>query len=158
MPSTSESEFKLTRNADSFLPFQLEDVFSSAFLLHIISAVTPSPVLDQTWSVNAHEVLDLMIAKGSPAARLRKLELEHLEKLISPIVEASAQGQPAGSNADGSPAANPENAEDLLSVGGDGLSPWDLLGADGMHALSPQQILGFASEFDMDSVIQNMFA
>lgn len=102
-----------------------------------------------------------MIAKGSPAARLRKLELEHLEKLIAPIVEASApQGQTSARlNADDrSPAANAENEDDLLSAGGEGLSPWDLLGADGMHALSPQQILGFANEFDMDSVIQNMFA
>lgn len=143
------------------MPFQLEDVFSSAFLLHIISAVTPSLVPDQSWAINAHSVLDSMIAKGSPAARLRKLELEHLEKLIAPIVEASApQGQTSARlNADDrSPAANAENEDDLLSAGGEGLSPWDLLGADGMHALSPQQILGFANEFDMDSVIQNMFA
>ncbi|KAB2570123.1 hypothetical protein DBV05_g11192 [Lasiodiplodia theobromae] len=153
------ADAKKKKITDSFLPFQLEDVFSSAFLLHIISAVTPSLVPDQTWTVNAHEVLDLMIAKGSPAARLRKLELEHLQKLISPIVEASGQGEPSRSNAnDRSPAANVGNADDLLSAAEDGVSPWDLLGADGMHALSPQQILGFANEFDMDSVIQSMFA
>ncbi|EEY17191.1 conserved hypothetical protein [Verticillium alfalfae VaMs.102] len=64
---------------EAFLPFQLEDAFSSAFILYLIRAITPALIQDNNWTENIRSVLDKMISKGSIVAPLRKLELSQLE-------------------------------------------------------------------------------
>lgn len=70
---------------EAFLPFQLEDAFSSAFLLHLLRTVAPSPLHDDSWCDNIQCILDKMISKGSLEAPLRKLELSQLEHIMTPL-------------------------------------------------------------------------
>jgi hypothetical protein len=68
----------------------METVFSSAFLLYVIDAISPGFVPDQTWLATAHGIFDVMIARGSPAAPLRKRELQRLEHAMESYLRAES--------------------------------------------------------------------
>ncbi|PLB34900.1 putative C6 transcription factor [Aspergillus candidus] len=84
----------------SFLPFDLENLFSSFFILSVISAILPDtqPDPDFNYREMGFSLLDDMISRGNRVAQLRKSEVELLEELIQPLVQASAQ--PVGSEND----------------------------------------------------------
>ncbi|KAL6899918.1 hypothetical protein GGI43DRAFT_427621 [Trichoderma evansii] len=123
---------------DSFLPFQLETAFSSAFLLCLIDAILPDFVPDKSWLVAAHEIFDIMIARGSPAARLRKREFQRLEHILVSYLRERL-----------------EEADRLLETEVmDGFSSWGLLGPDGFP-MSPTEILVLAEELQVDDFIDH---
>lgn len=72
----------------------METVFSSAFLLYVIDAVSPGFVPDQTWLATAYGIFDTMIAKGSPATPLRKRELQRLEQIRHRISDPDLRKTP----------------------------------------------------------------
>lgn len=80
---------------ETFLPFDLEHVFSSAMTLCILQTILPSLTSDRTWSSMAHSVLDTMSKQGQVAAPLRKSELVQLEQFLrqlcpsGPVVESN---------------------------------------------------------------------
>ena len=70
---------------ETFLPFQLEYVFSAGMLLIILGAILPSYVPDSNWSRAVHLVLDEMIRKKNAVAHLRKSELDQLVTLLNQL-------------------------------------------------------------------------
>ncbi|EAW16782.1 putative C6 transcription factor [Aspergillus fischeri NRRL 181] len=71
---------------ESFLPFDLENLFSSFFILSLISAVLPGTLPDQSFRDMAFSLLDEMIARGNRVAQLRRSEIELLEELVQPLI------------------------------------------------------------------------
>lgn len=142
---------------DSFLPFHLEDNFSSAFLCCIIDAIVPDMIPDQSWSTITHEILDTMISRGNISARLRKSELSQLQQLISPLTPSSISTSTATISG---PPQTPGTAPDLTntSTTADTSDPlhgdtsWDLDAVAGDFGLSTDDILDLADQFDMDSL------
>lgn len=70
---------------ENFLPFNLENAFSSAFVLGVIDAILPGLVPDQGYVELTNEILDEMISRGNKVAKIRKNELELLMKLLLPL-------------------------------------------------------------------------
>lgn len=133
----------------------METVFSSAFLLYVIDAVSPGFVPDQTWLATAHSIFDMMIAKGSPAAPLRKRELQRLEQIMTSYLaglQMDSSTLQLQSNAGlGSPMGDRSRVADTEYMDSD--SPWGLLGAQGGLIMSPGEILQLAGELQMDDFI-----
>lgn len=145
--------------ADAFLPFQMETAFSSAFLLHTLNAVLPGFVQDTSWLETVHGIFDMMIAKGSPAAQLRKREFQRLEDVMTSYLQ---RGQ------DEVVPDLPEEVASLSETAAESLrglfqntdaetvdecSPWGLLGSHGGFAMSPTEILTLADSLLMEDFI-----
>lgn len=136
----------------------METVFSSAFLLYVIDAVSPGFVPDQTWLATAHEIFDTMIAKGSPATPLRKRELQRLEQIMTSYLGSGSQTNPSplkfqeetalrrGTDLPDQPATT-----DVVYV--DETSPWGLLGSHGGYILSPGEIMQLAEGLNMEDFL-----
>ena len=114
--------------ADAFLPFQIEDASSSAFVLYLIQAIAPSIVQRDAWRDHLNCVLNALIAKGNPAAPLRRKELRQLEQILAPITPKSTSGPIAGDNAVGDFEFESFNMDDAFE--------WELLGSRGAVLLS----------------------
>jgi hypothetical protein len=71
---------------ESFLPFDLENLFSSFFILSLISAVLPGTLPDHSYRDMGFSLLDEMIARGNRVAQLRRSEIELLEELVQPLI------------------------------------------------------------------------
>ncbi|RHZ66765.1 putative C6 transcription factor [Aspergillus thermomutatus] len=71
---------------ESFLPFDLENLFSSFFILSLISAILPGTLPDHSYREMGFSLLDEMIARGNRVAQLRRSEIELLEELVQPLV------------------------------------------------------------------------
>lgn len=67
---------------ETFLPFELEVAYGAALHLMMANTLFPHAVEGQTYSGEAHCVLDEMISKGNRLAAARKTELTHLEGLF----------------------------------------------------------------------------
>ncbi|KAI0539141.1 fungal-specific transcription factor domain-containing protein [Xylaria digitata] len=78
---------------ESFLPFDLESTFSSAFVLSLMAALPTCP-LEDTADVDASfYLLNQMIAKGNVIAEFRREDLEQLINLLHLLeAEISQQG------------------------------------------------------------------
>ncbi|GFF60415.1 putative fungal-specific transcription factor [Aspergillus udagawae] len=128
---------------EAFLPFQLEDAFSSAFLLHLIRVVAPSVLHDDSWCGDIQCILDKMISKGSSVAPLRKLELTQLEQLLTPLMPVY------------DPLMVPLQMDDTADRAG-GLAMtseepgWDFFDTDMTVGISPTQLLDLAAQLDVD--------
>ncbi|KAL4894884.1 hypothetical protein BDV59DRAFT_175200 [Aspergillus ambiguus] len=79
---------------ESFLPFDLENLFSSLFNLSLISATIPDVMMDPGYREMGISLLDDMIARGNCVAQLRKSEIELLEELVQPLVQSQAPLNP----------------------------------------------------------------
>ncbi|KAL0939867.1 C6 transcription factor [Colletotrichum truncatum] len=136
---------------EAFLPFQLEDAFSSAFLLYLIRVIDPSLLHDDTWCENIKCVLDRMIAKGSLVAPLRKLELSQLEHIMTALTPAPEQA----------PTPSPSTAHPHHHDHGSFLDQmeepgWDIFDTSGMGGLSPQALLDLAERLDVEDLMQSV--
>lgn len=140
---------------EAFLPFQLEDAFSSAFILHLVRTVSPSLLQDDSWSDNVASIMDKMISKGSIVAPLRKVELaqlEHIMGVFSPMGGGDAEGgpmTPAASSAEaGAGHGGPEqdDAGPDLTMDEPG---WDLFMSNGMVGISPGEMLDLAAQLEV---------
>ncbi|KAL5355569.1 hypothetical protein BJX96DRAFT_184168 [Aspergillus floccosus] len=79
---------------ETFLPFDLENLFSSFFNLSLISATIPDVVMDPSYREMGFSLLDDMIARGNCVAQLRKSEMELLEELVQPLVQSESHCPP----------------------------------------------------------------
>ncbi|KAF5007515.1 hypothetical protein FDECE_6162 [Fusarium decemcellulare] len=149
------SRLTATILTDSFLPFQMETVFSSVFLLYVIDAVSPGFVPDQTWHATAHGIFDMMITRGSPGAPLRKRELQRLEQIMTSYLRSGSQTNVSPLQFQEDPILAREMGVDERTSTEQGgyvseTSPWGLLGSQGGLIMSPGQILQLAEELDME--------
>ncbi|KAK1724811.1 fungal-specific transcription factor domain-containing protein [Colletotrichum acutatum] len=144
---------------EAFLPFQLEDAFSSAFLLYLIRVISPSLLHDDSWCENIKCVLDKMISKGSLVAPLRKLELSQLEHIMSaltPVGEEPPTPPPTSAAHHHSQHHHGHGHEhgsflDQMEEAG-----WDIFDTSGMGGLSPQALLDLAERLDVEDLIQSV--
>ncbi|KAM6532427.1 hypothetical protein FSOLCH5_001848 [Fusarium solani] len=137
---------------EAFLPFQIEYASSSAFLLHLIPIICPSLLPDYSWRDDVRYVLDTLIAKGSLAAPLRKVELEQLEQKLSALTPPSDVASPQ-------PPAEVHETQLEHSVP-EHVQPhapdemgWDLFAANAMAGLTPGELLDLAEQLDVDSFL-----
>ncbi|OJJ94763.1 hypothetical protein ASPACDRAFT_127913 [Aspergillus aculeatus ATCC 16872] len=72
---------------ETFLPFDLENVFSSFFILSLITAILPDAAMDPAYRETGFSLLNEMIERGNRVAQLRKSEIELLEELVQPLVQ-----------------------------------------------------------------------
>ncbi|KAK1688938.1 fungal-specific transcription factor domain-containing protein [Colletotrichum godetiae] len=146
---------------EAFLPFQLEDAFSSAFLLYLIRVISPSLLHDDSWCENIKCVLDKMISKGSLVAPLRKLELSQLEHIMSaltPVGEepptppptSAAHHQSQNHHGHGHGHEHGSFLDQMEEAG------WDIFDTSGMGGLSPQALLDLAERLDVEDLIQSV--
>ncbi|TQN66019.1 Proline utilization trans-activator [Colletotrichum shisoi] len=164
---------------EAFLPFQLEDAFSSAFLLYLIRVISPSLLQDDAWCDNIKCVLDRMIAKGSLVAPLRRLELSQLEHIMSaltppgeepptPPPTSTAQQQQQQQQQHhhhqqqqhaqqhvqhGQHHGSHEHGSFLDQMEEAG---WDIFDTSGMGGLSPQALLDLAERLDVEDLMQSV--
>ncbi|KKK24020.1 hypothetical protein AOCH_002780 [Aspergillus ochraceoroseus] len=78
---------------ETFLPFDLENLFSSSFILTLISAIIPDILPDTNYRDLGFSLLDEMISRGNRVAHLRKSEIELLEELVQPLIQAPVHNQ-----------------------------------------------------------------
>ncbi|KAL1641015.1 hypothetical protein SLS58_006457 [Diplodia intermedia] len=129
---------------EAFLPFQLEDASSSAFILYLIRTINPSLLTDERWSEDVKHVLDKMIAKGSVAAPLRKRELGQLEDAlvaVSPVCDEPTTPS----------VGHPEHQAAIASTVRPADSGWDLFLENGIVGISPTEMLDLAAQLEVDN-------
>ncbi|KAJ5083451.1 transcriptional regulator family: Fungal Specific TF, partial [Penicillium angulare] len=140
---------------DAFLPFQVEDASSSAFVLYLIRAIAPSLIPDSTWCDHLECVLDKLICKGSVAAPLRRRELSQLEQILAPLTPKPANDNlpPVLINTEVDTHGE-SYATEQVDVGDE--FEWDLLGLHQSVSLPPQELLDLADQLDMESIMQSV--
>ncbi|RSM12575.1 hypothetical protein CEP52_002340 [Fusarium oligoseptatum] len=113
-----------------FLPFDLEQIFSSGFIITLISAIHPFPnAVDEAGFDKSINLLDTLIANGNIPARFRREELVRLHEMLLLVSQQEI---------------NPEDV---------GLDPSQAM----PHSMSPNQILSIANLLDsypdLDSIV-----
>ncbi|KAE9566734.1 hypothetical protein CGMCC3_g17130 [Colletotrichum fructicola] len=76
------STLKTRHLLETFLPFDLEQTFSSAFVLTLMTSIPGLPDREGNHLKDAFEILDMMIARGNVVARFRREELEKLQEIL----------------------------------------------------------------------------
>ncbi|KAJ3940888.1 uncharacterized protein N0V96_008761 [Colletotrichum fioriniae] len=69
-------------NTRIFPPFDLEQAFSSAFVLTLMTSMPGLSERDNNYMQTTTDILDTMIARGNVVARCRKEELEKLQEML----------------------------------------------------------------------------
>ncbi|KAJ5674525.1 Transcription factor [Penicillium maclennaniae] len=139
---------------DAFLPFQIEDASSSAFVLYLLRAISPELIHSNNWCENLNSVLDKLISKGNLAAPLRKQELKQLEQILAPLTPNLSISLPPV-NFDEAPDEG-EEVYDLDHVGVGDEFEWDLLGLNSSVSLPPRELLDLADQLDVESIMQSV--
>ncbi|TQN67216.1 Proline utilization trans-activator, partial [Colletotrichum shisoi] len=67
---------------ESFLPFDLEQTFSAAFVLTLMTAVPGLPTRNGEYVQTAFGILDTMMERGNVVARYRREELKKLQEML----------------------------------------------------------------------------
>lgn len=154
----------LTQVIDCFIPFQLEEAFSSAFLLQVIAAVVPSCLPDRSHGLLAHHIFDNMIEKGSHGARIRKLELERLERLVFSYSRARS-GELASSEQLNTPSKEVERldtegrehhhdfADFYNGVTYDNMADWNIADLQDSIGISPTGLMTLADGLNMEDFV-----
>lgn len=76
---------------EAFLPFDLEFAYGAAVHLTMANTLFPRMAEGQTYSQNAHSILDEMTSAGNRLAEARKAELTHLEALFRELTTQTEQ-------------------------------------------------------------------
>ncbi|UNI23728.1 hypothetical protein JDV02_009530 [Purpureocillium takamizusanense] len=134
---------------DSFLPFQLEAAFSSAFVLYLLRVISPSLLQDDAWCGNIQHVLDKMIADGSLVAPLRKAELSQLEYVMAALITPGKCDPPPPSTS-GDDQSLPADVDCALSDDILNNPFWDVFVTDGVAGLLPQELMELADQLDVE--------
>lgn len=150
-----ESEASNPRSLDAFLPFQIEDASSSAFVLYLLRAISPELIHSNTWCDNLKSVLDKLISKGNMAAPLRKQELKQLEQILAPLTPNLSTISLPPVNFHEAPDEG-EGVYDLEHVGVGEEFEWDLLGLNSSVSLPPRELLDLADQLDVESIMQSV--
>ncbi|OGM39385.1 hypothetical protein ABOM_011804 [Aspergillus bombycis] len=142
---------------DAFLPFQVEHASSSAFVLYLIRSIAPSLIANESWCDNLDCVIEKLISKGNLAAPLRKLELRHLDLMLTPLTPRSATHTVLPVTSDEIQDNNDDTyALDQVDIGDE--VEWDLLALNHSVSLPPRELLDLADQLDVDSIMQSMDA
>ncbi|KOC11706.1 hypothetical protein AFLA70_99g002611 [Aspergillus flavus AF70] len=142
---------------DAFLPFQVEHASSAALVLYLIRSIAPSLITNESWCDNLYCVIEKLIAKGNIAAPLRKLELKHLDLMLTPLTPISANRTMPPITSDDIQDNNDDTyALDQVDIGDE--VEWDLLALNHSVSLPPRELLDLADQLDVDSIMHSMEA
>ncbi|KAL1639382.1 hypothetical protein SLS58_007963 [Diplodia intermedia] len=147
---------------ETFLPFQLEYGFSSAMLLCILGAILPTFVPNENWHAAIDFVLDEMVKKKNPVARLRKSELNQLDALLNPlrgygpVFPDAATSFAGGDVVAGLQRGDVEPAQ-LADDDGGFEMPWDSMGNVGNQLANPDQMLELAEQIGTGDLLSSFF-
>ncbi len=131
------------------MPFDLEDAFSSAFLLYILRDIGPCLFPDAGWRDDINKILQHMVDNGSVVAPLRQRELQQLETILASITPRL--GVPSATV--GTTTGDDEN----WSVPGDAAdSGKDLFMMDCSVGPSSNVLLHWAQQLDMPDFLGDM--
>ncbi|KAB8235289.1 putative C6 transcription factor [Aspergillus alliaceus] len=109
---------------ETFLPFDLENLFSSFFILSLVSAILPDIILDPSYRDMGFSLLDDMIARGNCVAQLRKSEIVQLEELVQPLLQPHLEPLTPGGSAKHATAYRvTDQANEPVAVLNAGISP-----------------------------------
>lgn len=143
---------------ESFLPFDLESTFSSAFILALMAIIPHCPFKDVTEIDTSFYLLNQMIARGSFIAEFRKDELERLLEFLRLLnVELSATA-PVESQLGYLAATTTTNVsghftQDFGQNKQAAQLPLPLEETSAVSGLSPNQMLSLAELLDQDTAI-----
>lgn len=143
---------------ESFLPFDLDSTFSSAFILALMAIIPHCPFKDVTEIDTSFYLLNQMIARGSFIAEFRKDELERLLEFLRLLnVELSAttpvESQLGYLAATATTNAAEHFAQDFDQTKQASHLPPHLEETSAVSGLSPNQMLGLAELLDQDTAI-----
>lgn len=143
-----------TRPVEAFLPFQLEDAYSSAFVLYLVRTISPTLVPDDNWEENIQSVLEKMISKGSVVAPMRRMELSQLEHFMAAFSSAQQAVVAEDPMTMSEPGNTHEDTQDISTP----LTPaavdepgWDLFQTDAMIGISPGEMLDLAAQLELNN-------
>ncbi|KAI8655497.1 Zn(2)-C6 fungal-type domain-containing protein [Fusarium keratoplasticum] len=148
---------------DCFIPFQLEEAFSSAFILHVIASVVPAWLQDRPSLPVAYLILNKMIAGGSHGARIRKMELQRLERIFFSYlqVKAGEANNQASQSEEASrlfdmPRVMHQDDDSVMmqdySPAAD-MEAWNLLDLQDSFTVSPSGLLTLAEGLDLQNFV-----
>ncbi|KAM6516469.1 hypothetical protein FALCPG4_014652 [Fusarium falciforme] len=148
---------------DCFIPFQLEEAFSSAFILHVIASVVPSWLQDRPCLPVAYLVLNKMIAGGSHGARIRKMELQRLERIFFSYLQVKAgEADNQASQSEEAPRlfdmsrVVPQDDDSAMMQDyspADDMAAWNLLDLQDSFTVSPSGLLTLAEGLDLQNFV-----
>ncbi|KAE8323727.1 hypothetical protein BDV39DRAFT_217578 [Aspergillus sergii] len=152
---------------ETFLPFDLENLFSSFFILSLIAAILPDIIPDPSYRDMGFSLLDDMIARGNRVAQLRKSEIVQLEELVQPLLQPHLQPLTPGSSAKQVGEERPSvQVNDSAAVLNGGISPAlsvpeasDVVQDDEMHfdwrdcGLSLDQMLTVTDQLNANNLV-----
>ncbi|RSL54368.1 hypothetical protein CEP54_009928 [Fusarium duplospermum] len=148
---------------DCFIPFQLEEAFSSAFILHVIASVVPAWLQDRPCLPVAYLILNKMIAGGSHGARIRKMELQRLERIFYSYLQVKAgEANNQASQSEEAPRLfdmsrvvqqddDPAMMQDYSPA--DDVAAWNLLDLQDSFTVSPSGLLTLAEGLDLQNFV-----
>lgn len=139
---------------EAFLPFQVEDAFSSAFVLYLIRAIGPSFIPSGLWCVNLNCVVDKLISRGNLAAPLRRQELRQLEHQLAPLTFHS-ESHDIPTPDTGQQIYHVDNAPTLDNSAMRDEFGWDILGLNSPLTVPPRELLDLADQLDVDSIMHS---
>ncbi|KAH8199631.1 hypothetical protein TruAng_006224 [Truncatella angustata] len=139
---------------EGFLPFQIEDAFSSAFILHLIRFIDSTLISDDAWSENANIAFDRMISKGSMVAPLRLQELRQLERTLSSLSTDLDSTSPMEKTVGHGllPVSSVLPHETTIDDAG-----WNFFVRDCLGVLSPREMMDLADQLEMDGAGPMLF-
>ncbi|RSL69072.1 hypothetical protein CEP53_002336 [Fusarium sp. AF-6] len=148
---------------DCFIPFQLEEAFSSAFILHVIASVVPAWLQDRPCLPVAYLILNKMIAGGSHGARIRKMELQRLERIFFSYLQVKAgeannqasQSEEAPRLFDMSRVVQQDDESAMMQdySPADDMAAWNLLDLQDSFTVSPSGLLTLAEGLDLQNFV-----
>ncbi|RMJ18115.1 hypothetical protein CDV36_002251 [Fusarium kuroshium] len=148
---------------DCFIPFQLEEAFSSAFILHVIASVVPVWLQDRPCLPVAYLILNKMIAGGSHGARIRKMELQRLERIFFSYLQVKAgeannqasQSEEAPRLFDMSRVVQQDDESAMMQdySPADDMAAWNLLDLQDSFTVSPSGLLTLAEGLDLQNFV-----
>lgn len=139
---------------ECFLPFDLEQAFSSAFILTLMTSMPGLSERDNNYMQTTTDILDTMIARGNVVARYRKEELEKLQEMLC-LAQRQLHAPPSVAG-DGSSSMQAENQSSLRRNAGELSSsteqPTEAGPATGSttNGLASEQMLSIAGLLDWE--------
>lgn len=83
----------LTQPPESFIPFDLESIWSCALVLLLAKLVDPSLLRkEESCMPKIHSILDEMVSRGNLIAGLRKIELQQLDETLTRLHNSASMG------------------------------------------------------------------
>ncbi|PIG82846.1 hypothetical protein AARAC_003116, partial [Aspergillus arachidicola] len=137
---------------DSFLPFDMDAVFTTTISLLMAAAVDPALLPDHSpWSQRAYAILEDMIGRGNASARLVLSELRQLDGELAQVFSSEHMAISFTTSHSTESGAGNGTIGMVPSLAGDGYSEMNFAESFGpYYELSPGQLTDLANSLDLN--------